>query len=62
MPNPAVRSQVGTALAASMFSPFGFVPEARAQESAEGLDEIVVTARRREENLQTVPLAITAST
>jgi len=60
MPSQALRSQVGTALAASVFAPFGFVPEARAQESAEGLEEIVVTARRREENLQTVPLAITA--
>ncbi len=60
MQSQALRSQVGTALAASLFAPFGFVPEARAQESAEGLEEIVVTARRREENLQTVPLAITA--
>jgi outer membrane receptor protein involved in Fe transport len=34
--------------------------ESRAQEGANVLDEIVVSARRREESLQQVPLAITA--
>jgi outer membrane receptor protein involved in Fe transport len=55
-----LRTHVGSAVAAGLLAPFA--PEARAQESsAEGLlDEIVVTARRREENLQVVPLAITA--
>src|SRR5512134_1292090 len=35
-------------------------PRVDAQERTAGLEEIVVTARRREENLQEVPLAITA--
>src|SRR4051812_31216422 len=40
-------------------------PEAQAQQVAQavgvgGLEEIVVTARRREENIQSVPVAITA--
>lgn len=37
------------------------VPAAQAQESAQvGLEEIVVTATRREENLQTIPVAVSA--
>lgn len=34
--------------------------EAAAEQRAGGLEEILVTARRREENLQTVPMAVTA--
>ena len=61
MLSQGLRVHVGGAIAAGLLAPFA--PEARAQESAEAsLDEIVVTARRREENLQTVPLAITAFT
>jgi iron complex outermembrane receptor protein len=51
---------VGTAFAAALLG-----GEASAQNSASGataLEEIVVTARRREENLQTTPVAITAVT
>ncbi|MBN1240630.1 MAG: TonB-dependent receptor, partial [Gammaproteobacteria bacterium] len=33
---------------------------AQAQEAARGIEEVVVTARRREENLQDIPLSITA--
>jgi outer membrane receptor protein involved in Fe transport len=64
MSNLGARSQLTGAVAAGMLAPFALVPEARAQEQAADseLEEIVVTARRREENLQTVPLAITAFT
>ena len=63
MPHLRARSQLGGAVAAGMLAPFGFMPEARAQESADSvLDEIIVSARRREESLQSVPLAITAFT
>lgn len=48
-----------TALAAIWASPVGV---AHAQEGAEASDEIVVTARRREESLQSVPLSINAFT
>ena len=61
MSSQQLRSSIGGAVAATLLAPFSF--ETRAQESADGvLDEIVVSARRREENLQTVPLAITAFT
>jgi outer membrane receptor protein involved in Fe transport len=55
------RSQTLGAVVAGILTPLA-APVANAQEtSAEGvLDEIVVSARRREESLQTVPLAITA--
>ena len=54
---------VGSAVAAALLAPFA--PDGRRAEPAgrgAALDEIIVTARRREENLQTVPLAITAFT
>lgn len=48
-----------SALAAIWAAPIGV---ASAQEGAEASDEIVVTARRREESLQSVPLSINAFT
>lgn len=48
-----------TTLAAVFAAPVGV---ARAQESAGSSDEIVVTARRREETLQSVPLSVSAFT
>src|SRR3954468_13571007 len=46
---------VGGALSAAAWGSQSF-----AQTSGDSLEEIVVTARRREENLQTTPVAITA--
>jgi iron complex outermembrane receptor protein len=44
----------------AIVGPSAFVSDARAQEGAGALEEVVVTARRREENLQQTPLAVTA--
>ena len=52
------RTWLGLAAAAAFIVDLGSVTVAHAQ----GLEEIVVTARKREELLQTVPLAITAFT
>ena len=50
-------------LASVCASPFVFSSPALAQEMAvEESDELIVTARRREENLQDVPIAITVQT
>ena len=60
MPYPAlVRKPIvaATLLAAAAFAPGGV---ALAQETSLALEEIVVTARRRAENLQDVPIAVTA--
>lgn len=56
--NPIVLaiSQILAAAGAVAFAPAVFAQE---QPSAEGLDEIIVTARKVEENLQTTPIAIT---
>ena len=63
MPKLGARSQLTGAVAAGMLAPFGVSSEAHAQQTDDDvLDEIIVSARRREENLQTVPLAITAFT
>jgi iron complex outermembrane receptor protein len=58
MGNRKRHVRAGSLVAAGMIAPLA-VPEARAQQQA-GLDEIVVSARRREENVQDIPLAITA--
>src|ERR1700722_16375524 len=49
-------------IAAQAHSAFGQQPAAVEALSASGLAEIVVPSRRREERVQTVPLAITAFT
>src|ERR1700733_4592382 len=59
------RKQVAAAILALLLRFGGYAPSAKAQTSAtasepEGLTEVVVTATRREENLQNVPLADTA--
>ena len=55
----SIRSGVGL-IAATTLLATGFVSSAYAQSGAATLEEIVVTARRVEERLQDVPLAITA--
>jgi iron complex outermembrane receptor protein len=40
----------------------GLALEARAQSSTSGLEEVIVTAQKREQNLQEVPVAVTALT
>ncbi len=57
MSNRDWKVHVGGIVAAGMLAPMA-VPEAGAQESV--LEEVIVSARRREESVQDVPLAITA--
>jgi iron complex outermembrane receptor protein len=54
----------GSALAAAIAPANAFAQKAAAAPAAQGaaLQEIIVTARRREENLQTTPVAVTAVT
>ena len=54
-----IQIRIGFA-AATMLAASGITGTANAQEGAVALEEIVVTARRVEERLQDVPLAITA--
>ena len=50
-------------LSAAVLAGIGATPHAAiAQEAAAPVDEIVVTAQRRDQNLQDVPVAITAVT
>ena len=59
----AVHSAQAAAFAASMFAvPAVLAQDAPVATNAAGLEEVTVTARRREENLQDVPIAITAFT
>ncbi len=48
------------ALAVSTLAAWPTLAQQQASEEAVGLEEVVVTAQRREENLQAVPLAVTA--
>ena len=51
---------IATASLSLMVSPAAYAQDDTAAENETGLSEIVVTAQRREENLQDVPLSITA--
>ncbi len=55
---PASLARIATVILMTTTALPAFAQEAAADEA--GLDEIVVTAQRREENLQNVPLSITA--
>jgi iron complex outermembrane recepter protein len=55
-----LRSSVGTAVSAALVGGFLASPAGYAQQSVSGLEEIVVTARKREESLQEIPISITA--
>lgn len=58
-----LRASIGAVLMAAAAAQFGAIPEARAQQpraTEAQLEEITVTARRREESLLEVPIAVTA--
>lgn len=57
---PAVAQGTVTEPAVSQAEAEGAVPKEEQQRAARGLDEIVVTARKVSENLQDVPVSITA--
>ena len=54
------KTGVASAVAGALLVPLASPTHAQQPGAEAGLDEIIVSARRREENLQTVPLAITA--
>ena len=58
----AVLAVLGTAGAAAAFGPQARAADATTSASAGGLEEIVVTAQRRTENIQSVPITIQAIT
>ena len=59
----AINGRIALALAVAAACGTGSMPAfAQDQEEATGLDEIIVTARFREEKLQETPIAITAIT
>jgi iron complex outermembrane receptor protein len=60
---PSIQGKIALALAVAAACGFGSTPVmAQDQDEATGLDEIIVTARFREEKLQETPIAITAVT
>ena len=56
------KTGVASAVAAALLAPLASPTRAQEAGADGGLEEIIVSARRREESLQTVPLAITAFT
>lgn len=56
------KTGLARAVAAALLAPLGSPAQAQQPGADSALEEIIVSARRREENLQTVPLAITAFT
>ena len=57
-----IRRAIHAALAATTAGALTAVPAIAQDESAAGLEEVVVTARKRAESLQDVPVAVTALT
>ncbi|MFA4891918.1 TonB-dependent receptor [Brevundimonas sp.] len=58
--NRYVKTALLAGAAWSALSTFAMAQDAAPQEGASSLDDVVVTARRREESLQDVPVAVTA--
>ncbi|HEY0942369.1 MAG TPA: TonB-dependent receptor [Steroidobacter sp.] len=58
----ALRLSIATILAMQLPAPAGAQDQAGGDPSVTGIENVVVTARRREESLQDVPVAITALT
>jgi len=58
----AIVAVLGTAGAATAFGPQASAADATTSASAGGLEEVVVTAQRRSENIQSVPITIQAIT
>src|SRR5688500_3330757 len=54
------KTAVASAVAGALLVPFASPSHGQQPAAEAGLEEIIVSARRREEGLQTVPLAITA--
>ena len=61
-PSNWVRRAIHAALAATTAGALTTLPAIAQEESAAGLEEVVVTARKRAESLQDVPVAVTALT
>ena len=64
LPRSSLSLAVSTALVFGLFAPMGYAQDAAAGAESDGntLDTITVTARKREETLQDVPVAVTAFT
>ena len=64
LPHSSLSLAVATALALGMYAPMGHAQDAAAgaETDRNTLDTITVTARKREETLQDVPIAVTAFT
>ena len=61
MTNTMIRTlSLRTTVSLLALSAAAFATSAIAQEGATGLDEVIVTAQKREQNLQTVPIVVTA--
>ena len=58
--NPALGALISATLLAAQAAAQGTTQPAASPEDAVAIEEIVVTAQRREENLQSVPIAVTA--
>src|SRR6266436_1560164 len=56
------RAVMSAGMAAMMFASAGALAQDRTAESVATLDEVIVTAEKRSENIQSVPISVTAIT